>query len=233
MRAAPLSGIESRNMADDNSPENFDPEAGQDIVFTLDFSGVLPDGMALETLELRATNLPDGVTPADGDVDTDRNWSLTMTTLVGATIAVPAASSASELLADVAFEIVDKATGEIVAKGQIDGAALEQGAETVTILPQTAIDEITYEGGAEPGSFSTPADRADGPAERATADPPLAADDESGDVPPDIRHEAVAEALDLQPEIAEAVLAEFPEEPAPLEQEAPEAPVYVDASDLD
>lgn len=218
-------------MADDNSPENFDPEAGQDIVFTLDFSGVIPDGVALDTLELRATNLPDAVTPADGDVDTDRNWSLTMTTLVGATIAVPAASSASELLADITFEIVDTASGEIIAKGQIDGAALEQGAETITILPQTAIDEIASEGGAEPGSFSTPADRADGPAEQATADQPLAAvDDDSGDVPPDIRHEAVAEALDLQPEIVETPVepAAEPEEPGQLQEELPAEPAYIE-----
>ncbi len=215
-------------MADDNLPENFDPGGGQETAFTLDFSELIPEGIATSGFELQATGLPEGVTLSDGEIDTDRNWSLTMMTVVGLTISAPAASTAAELLQGVTFEVVDIASGEILAKGQFDAAALEQGADSITILPQTAIDEIVIDGAIDAGVFPSPPDSADRQSDRAaTADGLTPVEDEDGNAPPDIRHDAAADAVVIQPGAAEPPPAELIDAPEAPEEETPQAPVEI------
>ena len=120
-----------------------------DQVYDLDFSGLIPDGANEGQFEVRVSGLPNQVTASKGEVDSDRNWTLTIMQLVGLTIALPAGASAAELLSDIQFEVVETATGNVVSQGIIDAADITGGEATLSILPAVGADGLglgTYSG---------------------------------------------------------------------------------------
>ena len=188
-----------------------DPSAAEESVFTLDFADLVPDGDDASVLEVRVSGLPSQVTASKGDVDSDRNWSLTMMQVVGLTIAVPAAASAADLLEDVTFQIVNTETDEVVAEGLLDGEAIEAGETSVSVLPQIVQGEM--------GDYGTARDN-DQQEEKATEE--QAAEAEEAPLP--VEEEAAAEVNHAAP--AAAAVAETLEEvvpPAEADEEAVDA----------
>jgi len=111
-------------------------ETMDEAVFNLDFTDLIPEGADEGQFEVRVSGLPSQVSSSKGEVDSDRNWTLTMMQVVGLTIAVPAAASAADLMEDITFQVVDTENGQVVAEGLLDGDALDAGEHTVSVLTQ-------------------------------------------------------------------------------------------------
>jgi Ca2+-binding RTX toxin-like protein len=143
-----LSGVRLNSLSAESFTFADAPDTQADQVFNLDFTNVIPEGANEGQFEVRVSGLPNQVTASKGEVDSDRNWTLTIMQLVGLTIALPAGASAAELLSDLQFQVVDTESSQVVSEGTIDGAALEAGADTLSILPQ--VDA----GGMQLGAYS-------------------------------------------------------------------------------
>ena len=124
-------------------------ETMDEAVFNLDFTDLIPEGADEGQFEVRVSGLPSQVSSSKGEVDSDRNWTLTMMQVVGLTIAVPAAASAADLMEDITFQVVDTENGQVVAEGLLDGDALDAGEHTVSVLPQLMEEERGNNGNAK------------------------------------------------------------------------------------
>lgn len=174
-------------------------ETMDEAVFNLDFTDLIPEGADEGQFEVRVSGLPSQVSSSKGEVDSDRNWTLTMMQVIGLTIAVPTAASAADLMSDITFQLVDTSNGEVVAEGLLDGEALEAGETTISVLPQI-VDDINS---ANPERINIAAQEEQAVAEEAVSD--------SESVAP-VVEEGAAPSLDINHAVAPGIVGEVVEE---------------------
>ena len=198
-------------------------------VMALDLTSLIPDGADASTYEVVVSGLPVGASLSSGDEDPDRSWTMTLAQVVGLTIAVPTAASATEELAELSIDVIDRSTNEVVQTATFDPNSFDEASNTISLnsislAPQSspAQDQPAVTTGGTDGGGDGGADINVG----ATDSSQLSTTELTG-VPPASGHNGgedtnVAAATDEAVAAAEPVV----EEPAPAEEEAaPETPV--------
>ena len=206
-------------------------------VMALDLTSLIPEGADAGTHEVVVSGLPAGASLSSGEVDTDRSWTMTMAQVVGLTVAIPTAASATEQLAELSVEVIDTTTNEVVQSATFDANAFDESTNTISLAPQTSPVQdqpaVTTGGGGTGGGIGgsdggnaggTDGGGTDG-GEPAPADVLAATPPASGTV---VGPETIVDAEQPAPEltpIVEDVVETLPEQTAPEEAPADTPPV--------